>query len=203
MKEPGTLSLVWSVWRGAILRVVLTMTLVGLGIFATLMVIEIPFAPWIRSFGLWPTLTGNWQGTLEAPNGGVSSVYLELRGEVFSVSGSRGPRRASISGIARWCDESGRIRDYRISGAPDNWRGTQFHLSLREDDERDSGVTLGDLRGEWSGDEIRATGVLVPLARTAAAEATRSSRPAPAPPQARYTLRRGDDDLLASCDTKR
>jgi hypothetical protein len=202
MQAPGTLSDAWSVWRSAILRGVLTLALLGLGLFAALTVLEIPIAPWIRSFGLWPTLTGNWNGTLETANGRVSFVYFEIRGEVFKP-GSRGARRPNIYGTARWCDESGRIWHYRISGGPDNWRGTMFHLSTRGEVERDSGVALGDLRGEWSGDEIRAVGALVPLARTATVEATESSRPSAAPPLVRYTLNRGDEkDFLAACGTK-
>jgi hypothetical protein len=204
MREQSDLSFLWSVWGGTIRRIVLTLTLAALGMFAALSLLEIPFAPWIRSFGLWPTLTGDWHGTLETPDGRTSFIHLELSGEVFSFSGTRGPRRASISGTARWCDEGGRIREFRISGAPDNWRGTQFHLSMLEEVERDSGVTLGDLRGEWSGDEIRASGPLVSLARTATAEATRSAPRAGPPPAARYALRRADgQDLRATCVPKR
>jgi hypothetical protein len=198
---PGTLSLLWF-WRGAVLRVVGTMVLTGLAFYVTLVLIEIPVAPWIRSFGLWPTLTGGWHGVVQTADGRTSYVYLEIRGEVFSP-GSRRARDSYIQGFARWCDDTGRIRNHDIWGNPDNWRGTKFHLSTRSEVDREAGVSLGDLQGEWNGDEIRATGVLVSHARTATAYATRTSRSPSAPPLVRYTLRRGsENEFLAACGTK-
>jgi hypothetical protein len=188
------LSLLWF-WRRAILRVVLMMALAALGVFAAVTLIEIPLAPWVRSFGLWPTLTGDWYGTLETTDRSVSYVYFEIRGQVLGRQ--RGP---NIRGTARWCDRTGQIWDYDIWGDPDNWRGTQFHLSTRNEIERDSGVDLGDLQGEWNGDAIRAISALVPRARTATAEATRSSRSSTERPIARLSLQRGAErDFLAAC----
>ncbi len=204
MRPPGTLSLLWF-WRRAVLRVVLTLGLLGLGIFAVYTVLEIPLAPWLRSFGLWPTLTGDWYGTLETADGRTSFVYFEIRGEVLEYgSGSSSSRRGpDIHGTARWCDESRRIWDYDIRGDPDNWRGTRFHLSTRRTSERESGVTLGNLRGEWSGDVIHAVGPVVSFGPTATATASRSSPPSAPPPLARYTLRRGGEkDFLAACGKK-
>jgi hypothetical protein len=189
-------------WRRAILRVVLTMVVVGLGFYAALIVIEIPFAPWIRSFGLWPTLTGDWHGEVKTGDGRVSFVYVEIRGE---VPGLRHRRRGSspILGTARWCDESGRIWNHDIWGGADNWRGTKFHLSTRSEVERESGMSLGDVQGEWSGDQIHATGVLVSHARTATAYASRTSQSPSALQAVRYTLRRGSEkEFLTACRTK-
>ena len=201
LRPPGTLELLWF-WRRGIARVALTMIVVGVGYYAALTLIEIPLAPWIRSFGLWPTLTGDWHGEVLTADGRVSFVYFEIRGEVLNPS-SRGTGRSYIRGTARWCDESRRIWDYDVWGNPDNWRGTKFHLSTSRKAERESGVTLGDLRGEWRGDEIRALGALVAFGRSATATASRSSPPAAPPPPVRYTLRRGaEKDFLAACGTK-
>ena len=194
MRPPGMLTLLW-LWRGAVVRVAVTMALVGSGMFAASIALEVPIAPWMRSFGWWPTLTGTWHGTLETADGRESPVYFDIQGEV--LGGTR--HVGNIRGSARWCDRSGSIRDYEISGDPDNWRGTRFRLSTTSVIEREDGRSPAALRGEWSGDEIRATGVLVSHGRTAVASATRSSR-TPEPPAIRITLRRGSEaDFLAAC----
>jgi hypothetical protein len=197
MRPPGTLSLLWF-WRGTVLRVVTTMVVVGFAMFAVSTAMEVPMAPWMRSFGLWPTLTGTWHGMLETPSGRRSLMYFDIQGEVFSA-GRRYIRGNNIRGSARWCDGSGQIRDYEISGDVDNWRGTRFHLSTRSVVDREDGEWPTAIQGDWSGDEIRTTGVLVSHSRTATATATRSSR-SPGPPPIRITLRRGSEaDFLAAC----
>jgi hypothetical protein len=204
MKPPGTFSLLWH-WRRAVLRFVAAMALLGLAMFVIYTVLEVPLAPWLRSFGLWPTLTGDWYGRLDAPDGRASFVYLEIRGEVLRISGDGGGGNAAdIYGRARWCDESGRIWDYRVIGDPDNWRGTRFHLSTSRQFDSESGRSLGNVQGEWSGDEIRAVGDVYTHGPTATATATRDSAPAASPPLARYTLRRGTEaDFLAACEGSR
>jgi len=192
---PGRLTLLW-LWRRAILRVVFTMVLVGFGLFGAYLALDVAFAPWMRSFGLWPTLTGNWHGELRMADGGVSFVYFEIRGV-------RLQRGSHIYGSAKWCDGSGRIWDYEISGRPDNWRGTRFYISTRGVVERESGVSPGELQGEWRGDdEIHGTGALVSHNRTATAYASETTRSSSASP-VRYTLRRGGETaFLAACGPK-
>jgi hypothetical protein len=194
MHAPGTFSLLW-IWRRAILRVVFSMMLAGFGLFGVFVALDVAFAPWMRSFGLWPTLTGDWHGELQMADGGVSFVYLEIRGV-------RLQRGSHIYGSAKWCDGSGRIWDYEISGHPDNWRGTRFYLSTRAAVERESGESPGELQGEWRGDEIHASGGFVSHSRTATAFASATSRRAPAP-TVRYTLRRGSETAFrAACGSK-
>lgn len=171
---------------------VIGVIVLGLATLGILMVLEIPFAPWIRSFGLWPTLTGEWLGTLERPDGRLSFVYFDIRGSLNRYN-------PDIYGKAKWCDDNGRIWSYEIWGDTDNWRGTRFHLSTRNAIARESGESPAELRGVWNDDVIRATGVLVTHSRTATAEATRTSR-SPGPPQVSYTLRRGNEKrFLAAC----
>jgi hypothetical protein len=181
-------------FRRRVVRGVLKLIAVGVLFAAYLLVLEIPFAPWIRSFGLWPTLTGTWHGQLETSNGRTTSVY-------FDIDGRLDRHGTWISGTARWCDGSGDIRDYRIHGDVDNWSGTRFHISTSEVVTRAAGISLGDLRGERSGDEIRAVGALASFAPTATSSATRDVRIDVAPQSAvRYVLRRGsEDEFLAAC----
>lgn len=179
--------------RRAVLRIGALLVFAGLVTLGIALLLEGPFAPWARSFGLWPTLTGDWTGTFESAGGETRPVFLAIRGGV--------PRRgrAYIDGRARLCEGSTPIRDFEITGAPDNWRGTKFHLSMRSVVEHDSRPAPGDLQGEWDGDEVRATGVLVSRSSVATAETSESS-PAAAPPQARLVLRRGSEaDFQASC----
>lgn len=176
-------------------RIVFTLTLAALGLIAAFAVLDAAFAPWMRSFGLWPTLTDNWHGEMHAPNGGVSFVYLEIRGV-------RLQRGSHIYGRAKWCDEAGRISDYEISGRPENWRGTHFSLSTTGIVDREDGVSPGELQGEWRGEEIHATGTLVSHSRTATASTSEASQSASAA-RVRYTLRRGSEAaFLAACETK-
>jgi hypothetical protein len=104
-----------------------------------------------------------------------------------------------IHGRAKLCEADGTVQDFDITGDPDNWRGTRFHLSPRSITERNSGSGPGELQGEWAGDEMHATGVWNSYARVATASASRSSQPT-SPPQIQYTLRRGaETDFLAAC----
>jgi hypothetical protein len=169
----------------ALFRGVLKLVLFLVPAFGLLLVLETAFAPWVRSFGLWRTLTGEWFGTLRAPDGKISFVYFDIRGAVQQQS-------PDIYGKAKWCDEAGRIQTYDIYGEPDNWRGSRFHLTTRSSTPRESGVSLGELQGAWTGDAIRATGELVTHGRSVTVSATRSSR-SPSVPRVAYLLHRGSE----------
>lgn len=195
------LDTLWFFRRG-IARLVLTMALIGAGAWAVSMVVEVPLAPWLRSFGLWPTLTGDWHGEVTAPDGRVSFVYVEIRGNVLNSRGSA-PGRSSIHGSLRWCDETRHVHDYEMWGRPENWRGTTFHLSLRDVVERDSGAGLGEIRGNWEGDRILATGALVRHERTVTVSEAREASAVPAVPVVQYALRRGSErDFLTACGAR-
>jgi hypothetical protein len=201
MKEspPGGMGLWWALLAGDRQAIGRAALIFG-GIVAALLVgsfaLDAPMAPWLRSFGLWPTLTGGWHGHVEAAGGPVTTIYLELDGVVRR-------RDSHIGGTAKWCDEQGQVHAYTISGQPRNWRGSRFYLSLRSVVERESGASPGELEGEWHDDEIRAAGVMVSHSRVATATATRSSGPA-GPPQIIYRLRRGTErEFLASCTASR
>jgi len=190
----GGWSLLWSfvlAKRRTIGRVVLTLAVVGAAGISILILLEMASAPWARSLGLWPTLTGDWTGQIETADGRSRPVFFAIRGWV--------PRRgrASIEGRARLCERGGSIRDFEISGRPDNWRGTRFHISMSS--EHDSGLVPGELQGEWVGGEVRAAGPLVSRGAVATATAEESRAPE-ARPQVHYTLRRGSEaDFLAAC----
>ncbi len=196
VQPPSDWSLLWSfvvARRRAILRSTFILAAVGVAGIGLLGGLTVAGAPWAWSFGLWPTLAGDWTGTLESPDGGAQPVFFAIRGDV--------PRRlrgrVRIDGRARLCEGSDAIRPYELSGGPDNWRGTKFHMSMSSD--HDAGLGPGDLQGEWEGDAIRATGVVVSRGPVATAEATRESG-VEAPTQVRYLLRRGsENEFLAAC----
>jgi hypothetical protein len=194
MASSGNVSLLWSVFGHRIRRYVLRLVVIGVVFFLLLIALEIPFAPWIRSFGLWSTLTGRWLGEVQMPDGRTTPVY-------FDIDGRLGKHGSYIAGTAKWCEGRDRVRDYEVSGDSDNWRGTLFHLSTRPVDEGETGMALGELQGERMGDEIRAVGVMVSRARTATATATRDSRREDPPqPRVRYRLRRGSErDFIVAC----
>jgi hypothetical protein len=169
------------------------MAVAGVAIISILLLLEMARAPWARSLGLWPTLAGDWTGEVETADRGITPVFFAIRGWVPK----RG--RPSIEGRARFCDRSDAIRDFEISGRPDNWGGTRFRVSMSSAVERDSRLGPGELQGEWQGDAIRAAGALISRGPVATAEVSRSSPPE-SPPQVRYALRRGSEaDFLAAC----
>lgn len=160
-------------------------------ILAAVFALDTARAPWLRAFGLWPTLAGSWYGPVTVEGGPAGVAYFEIDGYV-------GRRAPALTGRMRWCGPDRRIRDYRLSGAPDTWRGTRFHAELRADMEWTSGVAPGELRGEWSGDEVRA---VTPLLRLGGTASVTEGVAVAAPPVAHYTLRRGtEDEFAAECE---
>jgi hypothetical protein len=186
--------------RRGVLRVVLFIAALGVVVALVPVILETPFAPWARSFGLWQTLTGDWHGELMMPDGRTDPIYFEIRHPFPLLDRCRDcPKR--IEGRARVCEAQGTVRDYDIAGNVSNWRGTKFYLALSMAAEQQPGLAVRELRGEWEGDSIRATGDLVKLGHTVSIEATDSSD-RPTSQQVRYTLRRGtEDDFLAACRT--
>ncbi len=181
--------------------VLLVAALVGaLAVLPT--ILETPFAPWARSFGLWPTLTGDWHGERTMPDGRTDPIYVEIRHPFPLLDRCRDcPRR--IEGRAKVCEAPGTVRGHEISGNVNNWRGTEFYLALNATAEERTGFAVRELRGEWEGDVIRATGDLVSLGNTVTIEATERSD-GPTSKQVRYTLRRGTEDhFLAACKAGR
>jgi hypothetical protein len=168
------------------------LALITIGGLAILIFLELPFTPWARSFGMWPTLTGRWIGELRTEDGRSQPVFFELSG------GFRG-RSTYINGRARVCDRRDAIRDFEVSGRPDNWRGTRFHFSPNGTVEIRPGLAAGRLEAEWSGDEIRGSGPLFQPGGVASASVSRDS-PSPQTQRAQLMLRRGSErDFLAAC----
>ena len=82
---PGNASLLWFLVvqnRKAIIRAAALLVGLFAAMFFGSMALDAPRAPWLRSFGLWPTLTGPWQGQLGTADGPVTSIYLEIGGVV-------------------------------------------------------------------------------------------------------------------------
>jgi hypothetical protein len=179
--------------RRAIVRAGLTLVVLAVAALAIVTAFDVARAPWSRSFGLWPTLAGDWTGELVTADGRAQPVFFAIRGWV--------PRRGRpfIEGRARLCDDNGSVRDLQISGRPDDWRGTRFQVSIAGTNGHDSRLVPGDLHGEWQGDAIRAAGVLVSGGPVATADVSRQARPAE-PPRVHYALRRGSErEFLAAC----
>jgi hypothetical protein len=179
--------------RRTILRAVVMVVIGTAAVVSVSILLEAARAPWARSLGLWPTLKGDWVGELTMEGTRARPAFLAIRGFVPT----RG--RPSISGRARFCDRGGVIRDFEISGEPDNWRGTRFHFSMSPREGRDWRLTPGELQSEWDGDAIRATGAMVSRGPVATADISRSSAPA-SPPPVYVALRRGNEaDFLTVC----
>jgi hypothetical protein len=186
--------------RRSVMRFALWAVAIGAGYVIAVTVLETPFAPWARSFGFWPTLTGDWHGEVTTPDGQTTPIYLEIRHEL-PIGRCRGCT-SLFEGRAKTCESRGAVRDFDVSGSVDNWSGTRFMFQLSRG-EGFSGKGPGDVRGEWKDDAIRAIAELVTYGHTATAEAVRGEDRT-SPPQIRYALRRGtEDDFLAACKASR
>lgn len=141
---------------------------------------EMPFIPWARSLGLWPTLTGRWVGKATRPDGRTSFVYLDLTGKM------PGRSRLSIGGQAQWCEHGSAIQEYTVYGRPDNYRGTRFALETSSRTEQTR--VLSTLHGQWHDNEMQAMGRIVTYARSVGI-----SEGTPNPPEQvfAYTFHRG------------
>jgi hypothetical protein len=175
-----------------LVRFLLWITALTVAGVALVSALELPLTPWARSMGLWPTLTGEWNGELRTADGHIHPVYLEIRG------GLRNRGRSYIDGRAKICVGT-KIHDFNVYGRNDNWRGTRFHLSLSRVSVPGPDQVPDGMQGEWSNDDLRGIGQLVSTSPTATASATRSSAPPP-PPLVRYILHRGTETaFLAAC----
>lgn len=143
------------------IRVAAWAVVIGVGYVVVVTVLEIPFAPWARSFGLWRTLTGDWYGEVTMPDGRATPIYLEIRHQL--PIGRCRDCASQFEGRARTCG-SRESRDVEISGSVDNWSGTKFRFGLGRSEDS-PGVGPGEVRGEWKDDEIQATADLVRYGR--------------------------------------
>lgn len=197
MVAQGGGSVLWH-FRRPILRVLGFMVALACAGVVVRLLMEVAVHPWARSFGLWPTLTGDWTG--ELITAGVSTpVYVEIRSDFAWRSDVR--HSPFITGRLEWCDGTGAIREFDVSGDVENWRGTAFHLTLYRRDPARAGESPAELAGIWDGDTIEGRGTLVQHGPTATAEVTRGQATAAhAAPAITYMLRRsGRDVFLTAC----
>ena len=182
------------------MRFVLWAVAIAAGYVIALTILETPFASWARSFGLWPTLTGDWHGEITMPDGGRTPMYLEIRHQLPIIRCR--DCASQFDGRAKTCESRGSIREVDISGSVDNWSGSRFRFQLGRSDDF-SGKGPGEVVGEWKEDEIQAAADLVTYGPTATASAVRGEERA-SPSQVRYALRRGTEgDFLAACQKNR
>jgi hypothetical protein len=189
-------------WRRGIFRAALALVLAGAGFVGLRLAIEVPTMPWARSFGLWPTLTGDWRGEMNMPDGRRAPVFLSLWA---SHTFKRCQDCSSMDGRARVCDSGGVVREYVVRGWPDDWRGTKFRLSFTHAGDREGGLGPGTFQGDWSGDTIRGESDLVRYygpgeAATATASEARGESGRAASPRVQYSFARGTErEFDAAC----
>ena len=150
--------------------------------------------PW--AFPLLPTLTGSWNGELQAAAQDRRYVHLQLG---LDTSRSSCHVACAISGDARVCDSRGAVQDYRVGGDPRNWRGTRFYLYLYARKPHAGALldTAGTIEGTWHGDvlQLRARPTFDTVAPNGAI--TTYSRGLQSPPRS-WQMRRGDTAKFAA-----
>jgi len=189
-------SVLWH-FRRPILRVLGIFAGIACALLVGKLLFELAVHPWARSFGLWPTLTGEWSGELITPEG-RTPVHLAIHSNFLWRTDVR--HSPYIEGRLEWCEANGVVREFDVSGDVDDWRGTRFHLTLYRREPQEEGTFPSELRGEWSGDAMEAVGSMAHVGSTASAEATRDESITSEAPAVSYTLRRdGPDAFQAAC----
>ena len=108
--------------------------------------------PWGYPSSGRPTLTGSWVGSLRTATGLQRGVIIDMK--LPDISGRRRKYRrsryGSLEGTARTCDESGLVRAFTVSGAPENRDATRLHLTgLPVEKPALNGLRLGTMQGTW------------------------------------------------------
>jgi hypothetical protein len=113
---------------------------VALGIFWALDAVMYPWAVSLTS----PTLPGTWQGEVILPTGDRQRLVLELRADDAGRHGNMKVLGAS----AQLCGTQG-TREYDGFTKPQDWRGTQFSMTLGSTDHRPAGLAFIRLSATW------------------------------------------------------
>jgi hypothetical protein len=107
------------------------------------------FAPW--AFGLTgrPTLTGDWMGTLRAPNGTPQEIYLQLgldqthNGTFLNTRG-----RADLDGHLSWCAPGIRTTTSEIYGSA-NRSASSVIVAVNYPGHPRAGLDPFEFHGAW------------------------------------------------------
>lgn len=120
-------------------------------------------APWAHGA---PRLTRTWVGDFRTPSGRHGALELDLR---HQISGQRGrdvtrSGRGVITGTAHSC---GLVQwpAYDLHGSA-NRSGSDVVIVIDQPSPAPDGLYWHDLRGSWSGDSLRLSGVLSAYAGT-------------------------------------
>jgi hypothetical protein len=117
-------------------------------------------APWSLA-GEGPTLTGTWDGQLQARQGGRYRLLLDIDYDDESRGGGRRRSRVTdrtpgdLKGTARVCTPKGEIYAYAVNGHADR-SAEQVRLNLEYGDPALSALNL-PLEGSWRGDVLVVT----------------------------------------------
>jgi len=134
---------VGSGFRG--LLVLAAAVIAALGMFWALDAVMYPWAVSLTS----PTLPGHWHGEVITPTGHKRWLAIELRAD---DSGRHGNLK-TLGASAQLCTAQG-MREYDGFTKPENWRGTQFNLTLVATDPRPEGLGFIRLSGHWDRENI-------------------------------------------------
>jgi hypothetical protein len=120
---------------------------IGVGwVFGSTWVIRWFDAPWSIA-ALGPTLTGTWEGPLQARQGAQYRLSVTLDYEEAGRHSS-----TNVRGTGRICNRYGQTFELLLRGRV-NRDGDRFKLTLPKADDAQDGPSL-TLDGHWSGDEL-------------------------------------------------
>jgi hypothetical protein len=108
-------------------------------------------APWSVGTGGRPTLTGTWEGQLEARRGARYRLFLDLRYSGRDP-GQGAVGRDNLEGSAQLCTPTGERWEYALGGVADR-AAENVKLRLMFADPERSALNL-PLSGRWHGDRF-------------------------------------------------
>ncbi|MGE3912329.1 MAG: hypothetical protein AB7K36_23410 [Chloroflexota bacterium] len=124
-----------------------TLAIIGVIAFALTFGLQWVRAPWSMS-ALGPTLTGVWEGPLQAAQGAEYRLFLDLR-----YRGIQGRISAStLNGVARICTRQGTVYEYLVEGQATH-AGDSIALHLSYVDPAQSDLNT-QVTGSWTGDVL-------------------------------------------------
>ncbi len=120
------------------------------------------YAPWAWGWGGRSTLTGEWVGTFQLPQGQRGAAYLNLSHNLNKdFQGSRIYRTLPpLAGTARDCFRANAIQTYTLSGGASGG-GDDVELGFGAQKPTVPSYAPQDLKGSWNGTDLTLAGTFV------------------------------------------
>lgn len=123
-------------------------------------------APWAWGLSGRPTLTGEWVGEFRLPEGQSGAAYLNLTHDYNATTDVRDAysihNLPPFQGNALGCIGKGGIQTYSLYGGATS-NGQDVEMTLQAQKPTVPNFALHELKGAWSGDELKLVGTVTTI----------------------------------------